>query len=108
MSLNSKLLLLRQLFETGISRIDAGNTNISEEECLEIIDVVARLLNPEEKLSKYQVCSQLGIKPVTLDSYIRDGKFPEGRRQQGFKEIFFYQKDVNKYLEEHNIHKSKV
>jgi excisionase family DNA binding protein len=55
--------------------------------------------NKNEKLSKYQACKYLNISRATFDNYVREGKIPKGRKQQGFKELFFYKKDLDKYLE---------
>lgn len=49
----------------------------------------------ENKYSKYQACKYLGISRATFDRYVKDGIIPEGRRQQGFKEIFYLKKDLD-------------
>lgn len=85
-----------------INNIDSGNSNISEEDCEQIIDDLAHLSNTNEKLSKYQACKYLGISRSSFDNYVKDGLLPKGRKQQGFKELFFYKKDLNKFLKNKN------
>lgn len=91
--------ILRSLLEKIIYDIDCGNTNITDEQAVKLIEYLTIATNKNEKLSKYQACKYLGISRATFDNYVRDGKIPAGRRQQGFKEIFFYKKDLDKFLE---------
>ena len=37
----------------------------------------------------------MGISRATFDRYVKDGIIPKGRRQQGFKEIFYLKKDLD-------------
>ena len=82
--------------------IDAGNTNASEDELIEICDMIGFMTNPESKLSKYQAIKFLGISRATFDNYVRDGKIPKGMEQQGFKEKFWYKRDLVKFKESKN------
>lgn len=53
-----------------------------------------------EKLSKYQVCKYLKISRATFDNYVKAKKIPKGRKQIGFKELFWYKKDLDKFIED--------
>lgn len=53
------------------------------------------LLIEMKKLSKYQACKYLNVSRATFDNYVRDKKIPKGRKQQGFKELFWYKKDLD-------------
>lgn len=91
--------VLRELLVQAISDIDAGNSKISESACLKLIDIYSDVVNLDEKLSKYQSINFLqkhgiNIKRATFDNYVREGKIPQGRHQQGFKEIFWLKKDL--------------
>lgn len=90
--------IIKDLLLKIVNDIEAGNSNLSEAECEEIIDYLTFMANKNEKLSKYQACKYLGISRATFDNYVREGKIPKGRKQQGFKEIFFYKKDLGKCL----------
>jgi hypothetical protein len=43
----------------------------------------------------------------TVAYYVRKGYIPKGRQEVGFKEIFWYKKDVLKFKEEKEIKKKK-
>lgn len=87
--------LIKKLLLKIINDIDAGNSNLNEEECKEVIDYVTFITNRNEKLSKYQACKYLNVSRATFDNYVRDKKIPKGRKQQGFKELFWYKKDLD-------------
>lgn len=80
-----------------IKDIDAGNSNISEKEALEIIEYLKVLSNKEKRLSKYASCKYLNISRATFDNYIREGKLPKGRKDEGFKELSWSIKDLEKF-----------
>ena len=87
--------LIKKLLLKIINDIDAGNSNLNEEECKEVIDYVTFITNRNKKLSKYQACKYLNVSRATFDNYVRDKKIPKGRKQQGFKELFWYKKDLD-------------
>lgn len=87
--------IIRMLLEKFIHDIDSGNSNLTESECQDILENLAILSNKNEKLSKYQACKYLHVSRATFDNYVRDRKIPKGRKQQGFKELFWYKKDLD-------------
>lgn len=91
----NKLKILRSCLEQLLYNIDAGNTNLDEEQYDDIIDMINRMTVAENKYSKYQACKYLGISRATFDRYVREGLIPEGRKQQGFKELFYLKKDLD-------------
>lgn len=46
--------IIKELLLKIINDIDTGNSNISSEECSELIEYLTFLTNKNEKLSKYQ------------------------------------------------------
>jgi len=91
----SKIKVIRDILGKIISDIDANNTNISDSDAEEILGVLNKVLIPESKYSKYQACTYLGISRATFDNLVREGKIPKGRKEQGFKELFYYKKDLD-------------
>lgn len=91
--------IIKDLLIKIINDIDTGNSNLSPSECEEVIDYITTLSNKNEKLSKYQSCKYLNISRASFDNYVREGKIPEGRKQQGFTEKFWFKKDLDKYKE---------
>ena len=86
--MSSPLQLLRIALLKIIDGIDAGNSELSEKECMEALEYLSSLSNANEKLSKYQACKMLGISRAKFDNKVAEGIIPKGRHQQGFKEIF--------------------
>jgi hypothetical protein len=50
------LNIIKNLLLKIIDNIDAGNSNISDEEAMEIIVTLRELTNKEQRVSKYQAC----------------------------------------------------
>lgn len=82
-----KMEILKSVLQNTIDNIDAGNSNASDEVLDGIIDVINKATNVETRLSKYQACKYLNVSRATFDNYVRDGKLPKGKKQQGFKEL---------------------
>lgn len=78
--------LIKELLLKIVNDIDTGNSNLSTEECEEVIEYLSEITNKNEKLSKYQACKYLKVK---------------GRKQIGFKELYWYKKDLD-ILQEKN------
>lgn len=94
------LKVIRNLLLKVLDDIDNDNSNLSEEECEKIIEHLLQLTDKNKKLSKYQACKYLGISRATFDNYVREGKLPAGRKQQGFKELFYYESDLRKFKDQ--------
>lgn len=94
------LRVIREILLKIVNDIDTGNTHLSAEECEELIDRLSEITNKNEKLSKYQTCSYLKISRATFDNYVKAKKIPKGRKQIGFKELFWYKKDLDKFIED--------
>ena len=92
-----KLQVIRDLLYKIIEDIDAGNSNISDDQYDSIIEQINFLSNSNAKYSKYQAINYLNISRATFDNYVADGKIPKGRKQQGFKEIFWLKSDLDKF-----------
>jgi excisionase family DNA binding protein len=92
------LQIIRKLLVNIIDRIDSGNTNITEEEGLEVINYLNKFNNKDEGISKYSACQYLNISRATFDNLVAEGKLPEGKHIQGFKEKRWYRKDLDDYV----------
>lgn len=88
------LQVIRSILQNIIDQIDSGNCNMSDEEMSRTLDMLRQYANPEEKLSKDQICSKLEVSRATFDNKVRSGKFPRGHKQRGFKELFWTNKDL--------------
>lgn len=88
--------LLKRALLKIVENIDAGNSELSEEECIRTLEYLEQVTNSNEKLSKYQACKMLGISRAKFDNKVAEGVIPKGKHQQGFKEIFWIKKDLEK------------
>ena len=91
----NKLNILKNVLLQIIDDIDAGNSNASDGELDEIFDIINKTVNTQNKLSKYQACKYLNVSRATFDNWVRDGRIPEGRKEQGFTEKFWYKDDLD-------------
>ncbi len=64
----SKIELVRTALQTIINNIDCNNSNISDEQCDEVLDMINKTTNAKEKLSKYQACKFLNKSRATFDN----------------------------------------
>lgn len=103
-----KIAILASLLRNIADNLDAGNSNITEDEMVEICEMISNASNPEEKISKYQTADLLGVNYKTVDYYVRKGYIPRGKQEIGFKEIFWSKKDVLKYKEIRDSKKKKI
>ena len=90
--------LIKKLLLQCIDNIDAGNSNLTEKECIEVIELLKKYTHRDKKLSKYQACRLLQISRATFDNYVREGKLPKGKKEIGFKELFWNEEELRKCL----------
>ena len=86
--------LIRSLLQNCIDRIDAGNSNISADEEIEIIELLKRYTDKDRNFSKYQACKYLNMSRATFDNYVREGKIPKGKKEAGFKELLWKESEL--------------
>lgn len=94
------LRIIREKLLEIVDSIDSGNSNITEEEEIEVANMLNALTDKTKRLSKYQACQYLNVSRATFDNYIRAGKLPKGKHQQGFKELYWVQKDLDEFIKQ--------
>lgn len=78
----------------SIENIDAGNSEITEEELVELVKLLATINKGGERISKTIACEKiLHCSPSTFDNYVREGIIPPGRKVAGFKELLWNESD---------------
>lgn len=85
-----------------IENIDAGNSNISEEDAINTLKYIRELTDQDKRLSKYQACQYLNVSRATFDNYVREGKLPRGKKEAGFKELSWSKKELKNYIKRKN------
>lgn len=93
--------ILKNELQRIIDNIDAGNSNVpNEAELEEILDLINKATNTQNKLSKYQAMKYLNVSRATFDRYVADGKLPPGKKEQGFKELFWDKSTLIKFKDD--------
>lgn len=95
MEIETVLKVLANLLRDLAARIDAGNSNLTEEEAIELVSVIGHYTNREEYISKYEACKYLNISRATFDNYVKEGKLPKGKKRIDFKELAWTKKDLD-------------
>lgn len=94
------LEVIKSLLQKIISDIDAGNSNITEDEAMEMIKVIKSYTDKTVRLSKYQACKKLNMSRAAFDSLVRAGAIPRGQKVAGFKELFWTEKELDNIINE--------
>ena len=92
------LKIIRDLLEKIITDLDAGNSTITEEEALKLTKVLQSYTDKTVKMSKYQACKYLNVSRATFDNYVREGSIPRGKKEAGFKDLFYTKKDLDDFV----------
>ena len=100
------LRIIRNLLVKIIDDIDAGNSNMTEDEAIKLIDTLKELIDKEKRLSKYAACRYLNISRATFDNYVREGKLPRGKHEIGFKELSRSRKDLDNFIKKSKENRS--
>lgn len=92
------LSVIRELLLKIVDDIDTGNSNLSDEESIEVIKSLRKYTRKDTPLSKYQAYTYLNMSRAKFDNMVREGKLPKGKKVAGFKELIWYKRDLNKYI----------
>ena len=88
--------LIKEELKRILNEIDSGNSNISEIEQEELLNMIQRV--SRQDLSKTESANYIGVSKSTFDNYINKGLIPKGRKRQGFKELSWNKSDLDKFL----------
>ena len=92
--------VIAQLLEQCLGNIKAGTSNISEEDQLEIVEMLRKYTDKDRRLSKYQACTYLNISRATFDNYVREGKIPKGKKEIGWKELSWSESELKEVIKQ--------
>lgn len=81
-----------------IDDIDAGNTDFTEEEGHQIINIIKDLSTKKKRMSKYAAYTYLNISRATFDNYVAKGLLPKGTHEAGFKELSWDKADLDAFI----------
>lgn len=89
--------LIKSLLAQIINDLDSGNSNISEDEQQEIINLLTKI--NQKELSKLESANYIGVSRATFDNYINKGLIPKGHKRVGLNTLFWNKSDLDKYLD---------
>lgn len=92
------LKVIRNLLVKIVNDIDAGNSNITEKEAMELTKVLQSYTDKTVKMSKYEACKYLNVSRATFDNYVRAGRLPRGKHEAGFKELSWDRKTLDAFI----------
>lgn len=92
------LKIIRKLLQQLLDDIDAGNSNITEEEGIKIYELLNSIHDPY--VSLYEACRILNVSRATFYNLINDGTVPKGIKRTGFKELCWKKSEIMKVAEE--------
>lgn len=92
------LSIIKQELQKIINNIDNGSCKLSQEDQKKVLESLSFFSKDTNKLSKYQSYTYLRISRSYFDTLIREGKIVKGKKEPGFKEIFWYKKDLDDYI----------
>lgn len=89
------LKVIRNLLQKIIDDIDAGNSNLNEQETIQVASMLREYFNKDEVMSCYRACQYLGISKATFYNYISNNYLPKGKHNIGFKELSWSKKELD-------------
>lgn len=96
------LQLIKKHLLRIVDDIDTGNTNIDENEQVELVEFLKKFNSREKMLSKYQAYTYLNLRRAQFDNLVREGKIPKGIKEAGFKELMWKLSDIKKIAKDRN------
>lgn len=82
--------LITKLLRETADKIDTGNCELSESEAMDIMSVLAHRV-----MSKEDACVYLNMSRSKFDELVRQRKLPKGMKRRGFKELVWYQDELD-------------
>lgn len=89
--------ILIKLIENILDNLNAGTSDLSEEECIEAIEFVKQMSDKTRYVSKSEACMILKCSPATFDRLVANGELKRGKKLSGFKELHYNLMDIENY-----------
>ena len=91
--------ILKKYLLKIVDDIEADNSNLSEEDIMQICKVLKECTTKDIRMSKYTAYTYLNISRATFDNYVAQGLLPKGKKEAGYKELSWYKKDLDTFIE---------
>ena len=86
----SLIKLVAKLLRETADKLDAGNSELSESEAMDVMGILCH-----KAMSIAQACEYLNISQSHFRYLIRTKKMPKGRKVVGYKELRWYQDELD-------------
>lgn len=98
--MNKTVELLKVALQNSLDNINAGNTNLTEEQAMDLVEHLEQINKGSATVSKAYACEHLlHININKFDYLVRTGIIPVGRKRLGFKELSWKIKDFDRVIE---------
>ena len=77
------LKVIKDLLLKIIDNIDTGNSNLTEDQAIEVIKVIKNYTDTTQYYNRTQAAKYLNCSIQSFDLYRKEGKIPEGIKQSG-------------------------
>lgn len=94
--------ILAEVLKEKASLLESGNSNISKEQAIEILETIDVSMNDARALSKETARLMLNVSRAQFDNYVRKGKLPKGEKEVGFKELSWKKWVIKKFIKENS------
>lgn len=95
------LLTIRKILEKIINDIDAGNSNMTEQEAIEVLQVLKSYTDSTRMFNRTQAAKYLHCSVQTFDNYRKQGKLPSGHKEAGGV-IQWTKRQLDDFIERHS------
>lgn len=94
------------MIKSLLDDIDAGNSNMTEDEMEETIEFIKDISNRDKYYSREGSAKYLNMSIQNFDLLRKKGEIPEGIKRAGITNFLWSKKVLDKYIEEHKVKKS--
>lgn len=101
----SSMKVIRNMLKSLLDNIDAGNSNMTEEEMEETIEFIKDISNRDKYYSREEAAKYLHMSIQNFDLLRKKGEIPEGIKRAGITNLLWNKKVLDKYIEEHKVKK---
>lgn len=99
MKISNELQMLDDMLMEIHDRIRSGRCLTNKQQTQRMIDFLHLVANKDDGISKYQACQYVGVSRAKFDRLVAEGRLPKGQKRAGFTELFWFPKDLDKYID---------
>jgi len=90
------LQTIKEILLKIVDDIDAGNSNVDEDDAVKIIKALRQYTRKDKPMNKYQAYTYLNMSRASFDNMVREGLIPRGKKEPGSRELKWCKKDLPK------------